>query len=468
MAHRFAPILCFLAALVGLTPNAGSQQPVLAQAELSIDEAVRARVGLTAYTIQSLAVPDAQGGFARFEVSLGGRAASLEITLDPVDAPDCTMFLDDGSGSPQVVPAPAPCTYRGSVAGQIGSVVSGSIIHGQFTGIVILPGEQGAWNILPLDQAWPGAERSAHIVSRFEDSVAGNWRCGVTEDGPAIPALATSGNVQTSGGHSDLPNLCELAVDADYPYFQLVGGTASTVAQDIATVVANASSYAMLSGCNLRFRVVRYVIRVSPAGNPGLYNTNDPTTLLQGEKQVWTNLGNSIPRDLTHLFTGRDLGGLTIGIAYIGGVCSTNSGYALNQSRFTLQPGRRAAVLAHEIGHNFTAHHCDDVSHACTPCWIMSAAQGSTTNQLTRYGCSTDVIVAFIPTRNCIGPGDAPLQGGVCAADFDRSGSLSAHDFAAFASAVAAQDPRADIDGSGRLDVNDYVAFLAAYSRGCP
>ena len=469
MVH-FRPALGLIAiAVAALTPVARSSQPVLCSVEGGLDQTIRERVGLTAYTLQTLSLPDAAGEYVAFELTLSERVVRINVSLDPVDSPGCTMILDDGSGSPREVPAPAPCTYRGDVVGQPGSVVSGSILGGQFTGIVVLPGEQGAWNVLPLDQASPGADRAKHIVSRFEDSVAGNWRCGVADDAPVMPGLVPASAAPTLPGHTDLPYLCEIAIDADYQYFQQLNNSSSAVAQDISTVIANASSYAILSGCNLRFRIVRYVIRTSSAGNPGLYNTNDPTLLLQGLRQVWANLGNSIPRDITHMFTGRELSGVTIGIAYLGNVCSVTYGYALNQSRFSLQPGRRAAVAAHEIGHNFTARHCDDPGHLCTPCWLMTASQGNTTNELTRYGCATSIITGYIPTRNCIQPGDsgAPLQGAGCGADFDHSGTLSANDFAAFSAAMAAMDWRADIDSSGRLDINDYIAFLTAYSRGC-
>ena len=45
------------------------------------------------------------------------------------------------------------------------------------TGIAILP--DVAWNILPLNQIDPAAPREVHIVSRFEDSLPGDWTCGV-------------------------------------------------------------------------------------------------------------------------------------------------------------------------------------------------------------------------------------------------------------------------------------------------
>jgi hypothetical protein len=424
------------------------------------DKAIRGSLGLTAYTVQNITPIPSPGGYS-IPLNLGGLTFSLALTLDPTDSPDCIMTIDDGSGTLVNLPPPAPCTYRGTVAGLPGSVASGSIIDGRFTGIVILPGEMGAWNVLPLVEVSPTGPAAAHIVSRFDDSLAGDWTCGVADQAPHHQPR----HPPTGTGTPDAPLICELAIDADYPYFQLVNGTASNVAQDIATVIANASSYSILSNTNVKFRIVRYVIRTTAGANPGYYNTTSADSLLNGFRIVWNNLAGVIPRDAAHLFTGRDLSGTTIGIAYVSAVCSPVYGYGLSQSRFNMQPGRRAALTSHEIGHNFSANHCDASNHLCSPCWLMSATQGSTTNQLTRYGCSAPIIASYAIGRSCLGTSDSTSPG--CPADFDGSGSLDTADFAAFAAAFAAGQSRADLDRDGRLTIHDHAAFTALYAAGC-
>src|SRR5207244_1580819 len=133
---------------------------------------------------------------------------------------------------------------------------------------------------------------------------------------------------------------------------------------------------------------------------------------------------------------------------------------------FSLQPGRRAALTAHEIGHNFNAHHCDAFGTICSPCWIMLTSLGNTTNELTRLGCSTPIITSFALSRPCLGGGlvHSPL----CTPDFDHDGVLTANDFVAFMAAAAANDPSADLDGDGRITVADFVAFQRAFAGGCP
>ena len=58
---------------------------------------------------------------------------------------------------------------------------------------------------------------------------------------------------------------------------------------------------------------------------------------------------------LTHLFTGRDLDGTTVGVAYTGALCSRRYGAGLTQG--THSASLDSMIAAHEIGHNFGAPH---------------------------------------------------------------------------------------------------------------
>ncbi len=69
---------------------------------------------------------------------------------------------------------------------------------------------------------------------------------------------------------------------------------------------------------------------------------------------------------LTHLFTGRDLIGSTVGIAFstdTGVLCQSTGGAGLSEGNGG--PTFDALVAAHEIGHNFGAHHDGDIGEAC-------------------------------------------------------------------------------------------------------
>lgn len=66
---------------------------------------------------------------------------------------------------------------------------------------------------------------------------------------------------------------------------------------------------------------------------------------------------------LTHLFTGRNLDGSTVGIAYTGALCSRRFGAGLTQGTHSLTVD--SLIAAHEIGHNFGAPHDGTSGSAC-------------------------------------------------------------------------------------------------------
>ena len=66
---------------------------------------------------------------------------------------------------------------------------------------------------------------------------------------------------------------------------------------------------------------------------------------------------------ITHLMTGRNLDTSTVGIAYIGGLCSSQFGSSLSQSGTNTT--QAALIAAHEIGHNFGAPHDGDSAEKC-------------------------------------------------------------------------------------------------------
>ena len=104
-------------------------------------------------------------------------------------------------------------------------------------------------------------------------------------------------------------------------------------------------------------------------------------------------------RGLTHLFTGRDLDGSTIGMAYVGSLCQAEHGVALTESQ---SPWRDSLVAAHEIGHNFGADHDGDAEGSCTaaPTGFLMAPAVSGNDAFSQ--CSIDRIRPRILTARCI------------------------------------------------------------------
>ena len=113
---------------------------------------------------------------------------------------------------------------------------------------------------------------------------------------------------------------------------------------------------------------------------------------------------------ITHLMTGRNLDTTTVGIAYIGGLCSAQFGSSLSQSG--LNTTQSALIAAHEIGHNFGAPH-DGETGACsaTPTTFLMAPQLNGSDQFS--ACSITQMTPVINSATCLTayiPPDASIE----------------------------------------------------------
>jgi hypothetical protein len=153
------------------------------------------------------------------------------------------------------------------------------------------------------------------------------------------------------------------------------------------------------------FQITTVIIHDTAAGNP--YTTNNSQALLGQMAAHWQSAHTTVQRDIAHLFTGREIDGSVIGIAYLPGVCSFSQGYGLVQSRFTGNFAFRTGLSAHELGHNFAAQHCDTT---CNPCWIMCSGLGGCGGVVTTFApCSKTTITSFAASRPCLVPLPPPV-----------------------------------------------------------
>lgn len=104
---------------------------------------------------------------------------------------------------------------------------------------------------------------------------------------------------------------------------------------------------------------------------------------------------------LTHLFTGRNLDGSTVGIAWIGTLCSSTHGTGLSEGNSSSLID--SMIAAHEIGHNFGAPHDGEPGSPCEsepPDAYIMATQVNTSGQFS--ACSITEMQDDINRAACI------------------------------------------------------------------
>ena len=301
------------------------------------------------------------------------------------------VMVDDGT---QLVEVPAPLvrTRKGEVLEIPGSKVRASYQSGRLTALIIADGQ--VWSISStVDLGFPGTG-SWHGIVDGRDELDLVRECG-TPDGAGPPGSGTGGTTQSFG---TTYYLSEIGIDSDFEYFQLNNSNVSTTVGDIENVMNGVESVYEDASIVISYELTVIVIRTSSADPYGTITA--PGTLLNTFGNVWSSSPEAqIQRDVAHLFTGVNIDGGTIGIASLSVIC-TGNGYGLSQSRFTSNYNRRVALTAHELGHNWSAQHCD----GSNPCRIMCSGLGgcSGLNPLTFTTGPIGQIVNHRNSRGCL------------------------------------------------------------------
>ncbi len=113
----------------------------------------------------------------------------------------------------------------------------------------------------------------------------------------------------------------------------------------------------------LGIQVTIPVVDVFDSGNDPFSGTLDSGDLLTELSTYRRDNASQSQRGLTHLFTGRNLDGSTVGVAYVNALCSSFFGVGLSEGRRGTTTD--SLIAAHEIGHNFGANHDGDSGGSC-------------------------------------------------------------------------------------------------------
>ncbi len=279
---------------------------------------------------------------------------------------------DDGKTYP--MPASPVNTYKGNVEGVSGSDARFTISDDKVEGMIMLPSE--SYFIEPAAKYSTSASSSDYILYRASDVRPDIVRSCADTLGEQVAFSADKYMSSATTGVSPAVfsplKVVELATEADFDYVQAHGGPNQTN-QDILTVM-NSVDAIYKRDIGLTFKIV-FQHAWDTANDP--YNTSgNPISMINEFKDYWNATFGSTARDLTHLWTGRNMGGPN-GLAFTGVVCADPAAsYGMSDNE-TLTPFT-ITIPAHEIGHNFGASHCD--GQAGCDNTIMVATQNQSNN----------------------------------------------------------------------------------------
>ncbi|KAL0979178.1 hypothetical protein UPYG_G00181780 [Umbra pygmaea] len=327
-----------------------------------------------------------------YAMTVGGKDIEMHLeknrqlfTKDYIE----TYYTEDGrrvTSRPQDVDN---CYYQGSIVNDSKSAVSISTCNG-LSGYFRTAAQR--YLIEPLS----GGDEGDHAVMTYDNQSSTPMVCGVTntswnEDYPPI----TSRSRSRAGGPSLLQQqkYIELVIVADNREFKKKGTLVDLrkrifeVVNFVNMVYKPYNTFIALIGLEVWSDSDKISV-TTPAGS----------TLDEFNKWRNNNLVKSIPNDNAFLISGIDFDGATVGLAFIGTLCSSySSGVVQDHNPNAIAVG---ATLAHELGHNLGMNHDDSSACTCSGKSCIMAASLSWDIPKTFSSCSTDNYNQFLNNRN--------------------------------------------------------------------
>ena len=344
-------------------------------------------------TVQSLELPLQSAGAFAFPLWIDGEIHAVSVAPHSVRAPGYRLMVGDPVSGYTQHPSVVQPTFRGTVDGFPESAVALALHQGQVEGLVRLAPGLPLLGFQPVSDLGIEAPLAEHVVYDSADLLAQDVTCGVSDLDPRDLA-PTGGEVSPADG-GPTTRICEVAIDSDVQYFNACDSSVTEVEVDV-TGVINAVDLIYDAEVEIQYQIT--VIYVETA-EPDPYTSSTPGTLLDQFQSHWNISHQGDPRDVAHLFTGRDLSGTTIGIAKTNTICNKSSAYGLSQSKYTSSFTKRTGLTAHELGHNWSSLHCDGDGD----CAVMCSSIGGCTGGLDTFGAyATGKIVSKKGAVSCL------------------------------------------------------------------
>ena len=338
----------------------------------------------------------APGQRLSLRIPIDGEQYRIDLEPHSVRAAGYRVLVQNADGSLTARRAGPVRTLRGTIWGRPGCRVAGAMLSDGLHLAIRLENGRRCW-MEPVPRSIAAEHTYAVFADRNVLPTGGVCRTPGADEGDRDGAVAGRGRLS----RHDPMLIARIACDTDTEFVAAQGSASATESR--INAVINAVNLQYESQVGIRHEITTIVIRT--ASDP--YTARDAKGRLCEFIREWTSTHAGIDRDVTHLFTGADLRGGTIGIAAdIGGtgICVSEGGcsggrfgtfgsYCLAQSDFNDSFTCVTDLTAHELGHLWGAFHC-----SC-PRSTMNAGVTCTN---TFGGGSIGSILRYRDTRDCL------------------------------------------------------------------
>jgi hypothetical protein len=302
----------------------------------------------------------------RLSLYLANQRLDLELEENSLRAEGYRRVLLSADGQRELDPGPV-VTFKGRVVGDVESDVRITVTPSLFTGSIRTGGETVFIDPLAdfLDGFADKAALSSHVVVYRDHAVKEieGAACGTEAVHDKRAELAglrgrvfgdlVKGPVDKAHQFRTL----EVATDCDGEYYGDYGNPGAY--NRIEGILNDVEGFIYTSELNLGINVVFQQCWTNPSSDP-----SSASTTLNQMRSWWISNRGNIARDNAHLFSGKNFSGGTIGIAWVGVICTAPS-FAYGISQDISGTAARRRLTAHEIGHNLSAGH-DNQAPVCS------------------------------------------------------------------------------------------------------
>ena len=326
------------------------------EAQAALVERVNNEFGLLRSELANLVVDSEPGVAQTVAVPFESETLQLNLCYHSVRSADhYEVRYQEVDGSYTVVDPGPVRTVRGTVEGIDGAVLAGAVDDDGLTAVVEMPDGQRWW-VEPVASRLRGAPAGEHVIYRDEDALGDGGTCA-TEVGGMLHRIE-GGTLPLGSGCNGIPCVAEMGVDTDTEFVARWGS--NTVAR--ISLITNLINLQYESQVGITHEITALILRPD---EPDPYSTTDPGALLGQFQTHWFSNLPEVQRDLAQLFTGKDLNGGVIGIAFVRQVCNLGVGYGVVQNLSNLSCA--SDLSAHEMGHIWGSGHCSCPGNTMNP-----------------------------------------------------------------------------------------------------